>query len=433
MNVINENAIYLITNIFRTYVLLRFLGIFLNRKVGINKKTEIYLYTSYYLINSTLSLAFSNPFINLISNLILFYLLTLMYNGKTFTRIVSTVIMYSSSMIIESIVYNVTINYSYFARHRDFSIVASNLLLFILTILLERKFGKGMSINIKGFHLFLIFFIPLGSIAIVAIVFLADINSVFTIVIVSILFFMNIINFYLYGILIKHYNDKYEKNLLEQQNNAYLNQLGIIKESQKNIKMLRHDMKNHIISIQNMVKGAGNLELNNYLQTMFNNVDNKEEHVNSGNVEIDSLLNYKISEAVKLDTNIDIDINIPNYFELELFDLVVILGNLLDNSLEALKKVSKRYLNVEMKLEKSMLFIRIKNTYDGIINKENDRILTTKNDVSDHGLGLMNVENIVNKYNGSLVVGYDDNMFSVDVILYVSKTAKSFQKQVSNF
>ncbi len=425
MNVFSANAIYLITNVFRTYVLFRFLGVFLKRNTQIKKEIEILLYTIYYMINSAMNLIFSNPFVNLASNFILFYLLTFIYDGKTFTRIVSVVIMYSSSMIFETITYGLFMLINLFKLNiKDLATIVSNLLFFIFTILLERLFGEKRIININGIHLFTVFCIPLGSIAIVASLFLMNIESIFTIIIVSVLFLMNIINFYLYDIIIKYYNDKYEKNLLEQQNNAYLNQLNIIKESQKNIKMLKHDMKNHVISIQNMIKNKRNIELNNYLQTILDNANNKKEYVNSGNAEVDSLLNYKINEAVELGSELEIDINIPNNFNVELFDLVVILGNLLDNALDALKKVSEKYLYVEMKLEKSMLFTTIKNTFNGTINKSNDKILTTKNDMNDHGLGLINVENIINKYNGSLDIEYNNNVFSVDVVLYINETVQ---------
>ncbi len=74
-----------------------------------------------------------------------------------------------------------------------------------------------------------------------------------------------------------------------------------------------------------------------------------------------------------------------------------------------------------MKLEKSMLFITVKNTFNGMINKGDKRILTTKNDLNNHGLGLINIENTINKYNGSLDIEYDENIFSVDIVLYVNK------------
>ncbi len=419
MSIISANIIYLISNLFRTYVLFKFMSIFFKRKARIEKGFEIFLYVNYFLINSMLNIYFFNPFINLTSNLILYFLLTYIYNGKILTRIVSTVIIYSASMIIESIVYNIFNNFIH--DHKSLTMIVSSLLQFTLTLFLERMVGENKIINIKLTHLLMIFCIPICSIIIVSTIFLANYSIGFTIMIVSVLLVMNISNFYLYDIIIKHYSDKYDKALLKQQNDTYINQLKIIRESEENAKMIRHDMKNHVIAIQNMIENGNYAEVNHYMQTIFNNTNNKREYVNSGNVEVDSLLNYKINEAIELGAELKIDINIPSSFSMELFDLVVILGNLLDNSLDAIKKVSEKYLSIDMKFEKSMLFIKVKNTFDGTIINCNDRILTTKNNKDNHGLGLISIENIISKYDGSLDTEYSSNIFSVDIILYISE------------
>ncbi|HBB28381.1 MAG TPA: hypothetical protein DC000_03855, partial [Clostridiales bacterium] len=108
LNFISSNTIYLATNLFRIYVLYKFLGIFFE-KTHIKNGLQLFLYLLYYISNSSLYLIFSNPFINLISNLLLFFLLTFIYEGRTSTRVVSTVLIYSATMILESIVYNISV------------------------------------------------------------------------------------------------------------------------------------------------------------------------------------------------------------------------------------------------------------------------------------------------------------------------------------
>lgn len=419
MDLINSKIIYLITNLFRIYVLFRFLSVFFERKIRVKKEFVFLLYIICFIINSSLHLIFSNPFINLASNILLLYLLTFMYHGKTLTRVVSTAIIYSSAMILDSIVYNISINLNLLFSSEDFTTVVSNILLFILMLILERLFGNNKTLEIKPIHLFMIFCIPIGSIVIISTAFLANFSSVFTITIVSVLLFINIMNFYLYDVIIKFYHDKYEKNLLKQQNSAYQNQLKIIKESQENIKMLRHDMKNHILSMQEMIKNNMRDELSNYLHTIYNYVDIKKEYVYSGNTEIDSLLNYKIDEAKKLNSKIEIDVNMPSKVRIESFDLVIILGNLLDNALDALKNASEKYLHIKIELEKSILYITVENTYDGVVNIDNDVLLTRKKDTNNHGIGLRNVENTIKKYNGLLDINYCGNIFSVNILLYM--------------
>ncbi len=419
MDFLNSKIIYLITNLFRIYVLFRFLSVFFERKIRVNKEFVFLLYIICFIINSSLHLIFSNPFINLASNILLLYLLTFMYHGKTLTRVVSTAIIYSSAMILDSIVYNISINLNLLFSSEDFTTVVSNILLFILMLILERLFGNNKTLEIKPMHLLMIFCIPIGSIVIISTAFLAHFSSIFTITIVSVLLFINIMNFYLYDVIIKFYHDKYEKNLLKQQNSAYKNQLKIIKESQESIKMLRHDMKNHILSMQEMIKNDMKNELSNYLHNIYNYVDIKKEYVYSGNTEIDSLLNYKIDEAKKLNSKIEIDVNMPSKIKIESFDLVIILGNLLDNALDALKNASEKYLHVKIELEKSILYITVENTYDGVVNIDNNVLLTRKKDTNNHGIGLRNVENTIKKYNGLLDINYCSNIFSVNILLYM--------------
>jgi len=332
--------------------------------------------------------------------------------------VVSTVLIYSATMILESIVYNISVSFNLHFILEDFTIVVSNILLFMLVVILERIFGNNKILDIKPIHWMIIFCIPMGSIIIVLTAFIANYSSIFTIIIVSVLLCINIMNFYLYDVIIKYYHNKYEKDLLIQQNNAYLNQLQIIKESQENIKMLRHDMKNHIYSMQEMIKNNKRDDLEEYLKTIFEYIDVKNEYAYSGNTEVDSLLNYKIYEAVKLNANIEVNINIPKKLGVEVFDLSIILGNLLDNALDALKKTDEKRLYVKMELEKSILYITVENSYGDIINKENDIFITTKKDENNHGFGLNSVQNAIKKYNGLLDITYDEKLFLVNILLY---------------
>lgn len=418
MDFISSNLLYLTTNLFRIYILYKFLGIFFDR-THVKSGLEIFMYIMYYIFNSSLYLIFSNPFINLISNLLLFFILTFIYKGKTSTRVVSTVLIYSATMILESIVYNMAINFNIVFSVEDFTIVVSNILLFMLVVILERIFGNNKTLDIKPMHWLIIFCIPMGSIIIVLTAFVADFGSIYTIIIVSVLLCINIMNFYLYDVIIKYYHNKYEKDLLIQQNNAYSNQLKIIIESQKNIKMLKHDMKNHIYSMQDMIKNNKKNDLDEYLKSIFNYVDVKNEYAHSGNTEVDSLLNYKLYEAELLNTDIEVNINIPKKLDIEAFDLSIILGNLLDNALDALKKTYEKHLHVKMEYEKSILYITVENSYDEVINKENDKLLTTKKDLDNHGFGLNSVENTIKKYNGLLDITYDKSVFSVNILLYI--------------
>lgn len=412
-----SDLLYLISNLFRMYVLYRLVGIFFTRDET-SGKLEFFSYALYYVLNSGISLYFENPFINIISNLVLFFILTIIYEGKLVTRIIATLLICSTGMLIESIIFNIFTSFISPNGLRAFTNVSCNVTLFILVLILERIYDNNRETKINRAHWLAIFMIPVSSIVIVISAFISNYNSVSTILNVGLLLGINVLVFYLYDVMIRYYNDKYEKGLLKQQNEAYTNQFHLIKESSENIRMLRHDMKNHIYTMQYMLQNDKKQELLQYLNHTYDYIDVSTEYISSGNAEIDSILNYKIYEAKKLGATIDATVNISENIKIEAFDLNIILGNLLDNAIEALKKSIEKNLQLEVVLDRSVLYISIANSYDGIVIKKYDKIFTTKNEFHNHGIGLMSVDNIVNKYNGKLDIDYNEKFFNVNILLY---------------
>lgn len=163
-----------------------------------------------------------------------------------------------------------------------------------------------------------------------------------------------------------------------------------------------------------------------------------EKYVDTGNMELDAILNYALDKADKLGCVTETKITVPKITFMNEFDLNILLGNLLDNALEALGKVHEKYLYVGISYNKSMLLIRVKNTYDGVFDRNGGTGKSFKNaDLSDkldedkslqkkfksskegkHGIGLKNIKEVVEKYDGEINVDAGDKYFNVDIILY---------------
>ena len=142
------------------------------------------------------------------------------------------------------------------------------------------------------------------------------------------------------------------------------------------------------------------------------------QYVCTGNQEIDAILNYMIGRAEKKGCKVETQIEIPNVCFMQKMDLNVLLGNLLDNALEALEKVQERYLYIGMKYQKGVFIIRIHNSYDGTLIKHGEKYITRKMNKESHGLGLQNVSEIVKKYNGKQKIDVTDNLFRIAIMLY---------------
>lgn len=229
---------------------------------------------------------------------------------------------------------------------------------------------------------------------------------------------MNFVVFYLYHLSIKAFSAKCENIILKQNLEAYGNQLEIIARTSDRIKSLRHDMKHHINEIR-ILAGKNDLEgIREYLSSMEDFLQTPDEAIESGDVEMDSLLNYMLARARKEQIAVQAKVSLSDAGR-HSFDMNIILGNLLENAIEAARQTEEKKLTVAIKEEKGVLKIHIENSYNGTLIQKGTRLLTTKKEKELHGLGLGSVENIVQKYHGEMEIEKEKNMFSVRVLLYL--------------
>ena len=148
-------------------------------------------------------------------------------------------------------------------------------------------------------------------------------------------------------------------------------------------------------------------------------VDYSNEHAQSGNIVVDSILNYKLREAKNKGAQIELELKIPRELNIFPFDMGVILGNLLDNAITAVSKRDReRKIKVSMYFEKNTVYINIENTFDGNLIIEEGRYKTTNKDKFNHGFGLLSVKKILEKYNGEIHISSDGQVFTANVLLY---------------
>lgn len=420
-------VVYLISSIFSTYTIFKFMSIFYERS-EINKKIELVSYIAYYLIMGVIFLTFNKPVLNLITNMFMFFLITLNYPSSLKLRLTSIILIYVTLAIVESFVDIVVslLDLNRFIPNTNLELIviliSSKIFSYIIVLALSNFKMVKSSIKVSTFHWFSITIIPISTL-ISTIMLISKIhvnNTKIIIASVIIMFLINIFVFYLYDSLMKTYHDKMERQLLQQQNNAYSKQFEIINQSQENIKMLQHDMKNHITSLQSLIEINDNESALKYLKDIYNCCNYQDEYSKSGNSEIDSILNYKISKASKFGINVNTVLNIPQKLSIQPFDLSVILGNLMDNSIEANLKLDKnRIINVFVEYERNVLYINISNPYNGKLLYKNNELKTTHDDdTENHGIGLSSVRKSIGKYNGALDIHHTDKMFYADVLIY---------------
>ena len=145
---------------------------------------------------------------------------------------------------------------------------------------------------------------------------------------------------------------------------------------------------------------------------------------NSGNIVIDSLIGYWYVTAQKKGIDFSVDICIPMMMPFKGADMCLILGNLLENAVEAAQKAEgKKYIAIKMKYDKNNLLLSVTNSYVGkLIKTKNHRLKSTKSDAGNHGVGLSSVYRAAAKYHGTVVI--EDSVpeqFRIRVLLYGSQ------------
>lgn len=169
------------------------------------------------------------------------------------------------------------------------------------------------------------------------------------------------------------------------------------------------------------------VEIQKYVDHMEDFIHNRNEIVASGNIEIDSVLNYMLQRARKelktVRTKIVLPESITHYF-----DINILTGNLLENAIEAARQTEEQYLYISMTLRKGVLKIKVENSFLGIgridTKLEDKKVIwkTTKKEKEQHGIGLKNVRKIVELYDGTMETKIDNNKFCVNLILFMMQT-----------
>lgn len=224
--------------------------------------------------------------------------------------------------------------------------------------------------------------------------------------------------FYLYGLIERYYIARGEQQRITEANNAYRHQLNLIQSSESQIRRLRHDFKNHIAALSGMLKGNETEALERHLSDMMSAVGKSQEYACTGNIDLDSLVNYKLSLAAEMGVAIECRFLLPHGLHTDSYDLAVIFGNLLDNATEALSREVQKLLRIVVLYEKGMVSIIIENSCSTPPTMKDGLPHTTKSHQKEHGVGLRSVKSAVEKCNGALEISYNNKIYTAHVLLY---------------
>ena len=229
----------------------------------------------------------------------------------------------------------------------------------------------------------------------------------------------------LYFISIRYHDDQildtYETSSTRYQNKLLKNQVDEVQNIYMTMRGWRHDYHNHLQSLKVKLSKQQIEESIVYLNELEKDLDDIHQIVETGNINIDAILNSKLSLAMAYDIDVNVKVSVPTDLPMNQIDCCVLLGNLIDNAIEACEKVNdNKYIRLYMGLYKKQLYISVTNATNEVVRKFDEEYITTKR--GNHGHGLKRINKVVEKYNGYINRKNEPGVFVTEIMLPMNQT-----------
>lgn len=180
----------------------------------------------------------------------------------------------------------------------------------------------------------------------------------------------------------------------------------------------RHDYHNHIQVLKAHMSLSQYEQAQEYLEKLDEDLTTVDTVLKTGNVMVDAILNSKLTMIREKGIAVDATAIVPEKVDISGVDLAVIIGNLLDNAMEACMAIEKeqdRFIRIYIDIIKKQLYIAVTNSVKGRAGKLGNRYLSGKG--SGHGFGLLRIDSIAAKYHGYVNRQSEDGVFATEVML----------------
>ena len=216
------------------------------------------------------------------------------------------------------------------------------------------------------------------------------------------------------AILVKRHEEKrlgeFQDNILKKQRDEVQNIYGLMRG-------WRHDYHNHLQTLKAYLRLGQIEETISYLDHLKDDLDSIDIAIRTGNVGMDAILSSKISIASKNNIAVNYKAAVPDKLKVTDVHLCAIVGNLLDNAIEACERVApeKRFIRIYIGVFKQQLYISVSNSTDAARRKRLSELISYKQ--GEHGLGLKRIDRIVDTYGGFVNRKNEPGIFATEVML----------------
>lgn len=411
---------FIIASLFQTYIYYLFSACFYREKAQM--KRVLGGCSLFFVVTTSAYLIFNVPLLNLVSALIsAFCMIYYIHRGKI-QKAILVMVLAMCIMVVSETVLAVcvgAVRRSAIRQNGYYNSVFVALLLPMiqyLLVMIIRNFAslKDDEIMSKSYWVITIV-LPLITTTFIIILYTEAIMPLIFLLICGVLLIaINFMTIYLYDNTIRNMQARKEKEILEVQNLCQQKQAESMQNVMEQIRGERHDFYKHLSSLRQMLIQEQYPGARKYVDELCEerNAISAKIIADTGNYTLDSILNYEYERAKTYDIEIEYDCEIPKELELSPKDMSIILMNLLDNAIEAVRNEEEKKIMCKIVYRKPQMLIRVTNPCTGETGTLGK---TTKKNAVEHGYGLKNVEKVTDQYLGTMKVERKKDEFDVKI------------------
>lgn len=248
---------------------------------------------------------------------------------------------------------------------------------------------------------------------------LVGLSNTITVIVVSVLLIVsNLALFHFFEVQLTHEQQKIEYDFMCWQFDVQAEYYQKLVAEQETVNKTIHDIKNTLLAIQGCIVSDDHTGAVRRISEICENLSNRTK-IYTSNIVVDTILNAKQKEAKNEGFDFEIFASSFEGGKIDAIDLGIILGNALDNAIEACKKIPKakgREIYTKIFRIDDYVSIVIENSVDKPVEIVDGMIASTKKG-GFHGYGIKNIKALVEKYDGDVQLHYDANKFSISMLL----------------
>ena len=206
--------------------------------------------------------------------------------------------------------------------------------------------------------------------------------------------------------------ERFQSELIEKQ-------VREIQNMYRQVRGWRHDYRNHINNMKIQLSEGNYDKLSDYLNELADDLDTVDSVIKTGNVMADAILNSKLNVAEKMNIKLNVKANVPDKLPMSDVELCSMLGNILDNAVEACGTLpeEERFMRVYIGKLKGQLYLSVQNSA-GKVRKSKNTYLSTKD--GEHGYGLFRIDRVAKKYGGYVNRQNEEGVFATEIMVPLS-------------